>query len=150
MREIKFQVILQGKIIGEIGTVEYFNTGLWWFVDYRLPEDEQILDGGLGHLFPNVKNLTLDHLTYREYTGLRDNKRTDEYPKGQEIYEGCICSQKDEPNFVVESSPGGFIGVDINGWDPMASPFPLVGSDMSETEVIGNIYESPELLKAGQ
>ena len=86
VREIQFQVILENKIIGEIGTMKHFNSGLWWFVDYRLPEDERVLDGGFGHLFPHVKNQMLNPLTYREYIGLHDSKRTKEYPEGQEIY----------------------------------------------------------------
>jgi uncharacterized phage protein (TIGR01671 family) len=89
-------------------------------------------------------NVPVLNRTLAQYTGLHDKK-------GVEIYEGDICEQWGEPNFVVEWYEGGFIGKDVDGgkitpWDVTASPFPLVGAETSGTEVIGNIYENKELL----
>jgi transposase-like protein len=88
--------------------------------------------------------------TIMEYTGLRDRKRTPEYPKGQRIYLGDIFQfpiqlqgndgavsktiVKDVVTFDRES--GWFILPRLDG-DPLCLHH-------DEGEVIGNIYEHPE------
>ncbi len=108
-------------------------------------------------------NLGLDtffHASYREkknweimeYTGLRDSKRTKEYPEGQEIYDGDIldCTykfdgcKKHKLKVVWQEDAGRFwlhnIGechqpnVRKNIWD------------MTSSKIIGNIKENPELI----
>ena len=145
-REIKFQVILENKIIGEIGTIPHFDLGAWWFVDYRLPEDDQILDCGLGHLFPNAGNSSFNTLTYRGYLGFHDKN-------GKEIYAGDIVE-----SIITGSFVNGFTNkkmteyrhyptVEVIWRDQDACYSPMDDEDfsLSYCAVIGNIYESPEL-----
>lgn len=44
-------------------------------------------------------NIVVDEKTCGQYTGVKDCKRTEEYPKGQEIYEGDIV--KDDTNVAI-------------------------------------------------
>jgi len=94
-----------------------------------------------------------------QYTGLRDSKRTEEYPDGQEIYEGDIVyfsifdhngsdtqykgvvkwnNAMFEIWYSVELEYFGHDGGFVLAW---------AHSQDDEFEVIGNIYENPELLK---
>jgi uncharacterized phage protein (TIGR01671 family) len=107
-------------------------------------------DGGKSGLWEH--NISDDYdLEVMQYTGLHDKN-------GKEIWEGDILSDslvttKDDPakdGYFLYSevifSEGSFCGKEINGWDPMTEIYPLAGN-YSRQEVIGNIYENPELLK---
>ena len=78
-------------------------------------------------IFPYQNNPTV-----MQYTGLKDKN-------GREIYEGDILQSK-----------SGIVGPVV--WDDLSACFgwmhpELIAIDMDEGEVIGNIYENPELLK---
>ncbi len=82
----------------------------------------------------------LVQLDVMQFTGLLDRN-------GKEIYEGDIVHAEGyQPrNYAIEFIEGGFCGtypstlpIDMNHWYP---------STGCKVEVIGNIYENPELLK---
>jgi len=73
-------------------------------------------------------------ITIMQWTGLQDKK-------GKDIYEGDIMDTRYGIATVKYSEGhGGFI--------PFAYPSNVPDSD-TETEIIGNIFENPELLKEG-
>ena len=107
--------------------------------------------------------------TVGQYTGLRDRKRTAEYPEGQEIYDGDILrvksgwyrSKKDDPNdrfdqsikgitvwsveYKIYNAEMGFytFGIDRR-WRKELSKSRLYNAD---AEIIGNKSDNPELLQ---
>ncbi len=83
----------------------------------------------------------------REYTGLKDSKRTEEYPEGQEIYEGDVLERSGFRR-LVEWENGGF-WADGETWGYGLAVDPLYHYlDGCGSHVIGNKYENSELLEA--
>ena len=176
MREIKFRVIKNNKIVGEISTHPCFNGGVFYQVDFSLPEDERIMDSKPGYLFPSFKddNDPLERYTYEQYTGLKDKN-------GKEIYEGDICqfsrirqngfhcaggfnkSDKVETfKGIISFNDGAFCISDCNcynspaylhewayNWTAHTHIDRIGGYDNAEFnnfEIIGNIHENKDLL----
>ena len=94
-----------------------------------------------------------------QYTGLKDKKRTEEYPEGQEIYEGDIVAWETQQDGLspiyrhkapVEYDVGRCIWRPLGVWKQDLNN-PTDGYYYSQVimfEVIGNIYENPELAEA--
>ncbi len=90
-----------------------------------------------------------------QYTGFKDCKRTEKYPGGQEIYEGDIMHLRSiRRGELATYWPAAVVFSRYGEWK---IGFPPDGQGQSlwyrwvldnESEVIGNIYENPELLKA--
>lgn len=92
-------------------------------------------------LFSDQFRLILDDPDYdiMQYTGLKDKN-------GKEIYEGDVFKDSDDEMVIVEYK------IDVAGFDPFCDSFENCGhcgsGKCSENiEVLGNIYENPELLK---
>jgi uncharacterized phage protein (TIGR01671 family) len=137
MREIKFKLSYwtderqdtekEGWIISQgIKLVDFFNGN----------EDQFDFSDG-GYLQFQDVDWDLDKYEWLEYTGLLDKN-------GKEIYEGDIVK---DGNYVgvVEWGVGraGFIATGGNQSMAMTTRF---GSKAKDCEVIGNIYENPELI----
>ena len=90
-----------------------------------------------------------------QYMRLKDKKRTEQYPEGQEIYEGDIC--RDDCDNIVE-----IVWMDNYGWGckiikggvlSQGLTFPLWQWDRCREngyrtlEIIGNRFENSDLLK---
>lgn len=85
--------------------------------------------------------------TVGEYIGLRDCKRTEEYPEGQMIFEGdiingCNSLHEDRLIYQVVYEENGFYYCDEDGvtWHP---------DHIENAIVIGNVHDNPELVKGG-
>ena len=78
-----------------------------------------------------------------QYTGLKDKN-------GKEIYEGDIVNFGNNNNAIVEFSDGCFnIFDEPLGWDftpDYDNDYKPIKTDFKYCEIIGNIYENPELL----
>ena len=92
-----------------------------------------------------------DNFEVTQYTGLKDKKRTEQYPEGQEIYEGDIVSCKMAVDPQKEAYRGEVV-YKINYDGPGFEVKTKKGNYLFayKTEVIGNIYENPELLEEGK
>lgn len=93
--------------------------------------------------------------TLGEYIGLKDNKRTKEFPEGQEIYEGDIIPSINGRHWLIEHSINdvGFILYDglnsirtIEG-NFIPPRFSADGRGYYDLEIIGNIHQDKNLLK---
>jgi uncharacterized phage protein (TIGR01671 family) len=101
-----------------------------------------------GECHMSVSCYIVDPATVGQYIGLRDNKRTDEFPKGQRIFEGDIVKYKhlmydhflEKRKVIYSSRYSSFI---ISG----TNYFPKKSQNIV---VIGNIYDNPERLEASQ
>jgi uncharacterized phage protein (TIGR01671 family) len=126
MREIKFRVFNHG--IKAMYNVYGFNQRtIQWCND----------DGSLGGSFSYGKN-NKKLFTLLQYTGLKDKN-------GKEIYEGDILGRIGFFHKVVINDGTNFYSYSVNNPQSIfiLNKFSIDGYD----EIIGNIYENPELLK---
>jgi uncharacterized phage protein (TIGR01671 family) len=134
MREIKFRLFWYKKIY-QINTIQWYSTG-------KVNRVTAIYEDGetTKWLYPNNKNIVL-----LQYTGLKDKN-------GKEIYEGDIL------NSLYRSD--GCKGIYEVQWSDIRASFfakrhgehqqmlvSIFPSDLQRCEIIGNIYENPDLLK---
>ena len=79
-----------------------------------------------------------------QYTGLKDNKRTKEFPDGQEIYEGDIVDSHAHFNDpYIRTVIWNNCGLEFKP----SSGFTLCKENEKHFQIIGNIYKNPELLE---
>ncbi len=99
-----------------------------WVIGSLNPQGNEI---SLAVFFANILTDRFDIQTLGEYTGLHDKN-------GTEIYEGDILKTSTGNEQVLWDSKDGLWGFDDR--------HPLYFADINQREVIGNIYENPELL----
>lgn len=105
MRELKFRVIVDDKIIGHISTDTVINNGAWYFVDYSLPEEEQVLDYCYGSMLPPGIPL-FSKATYEQFTNKVDLE-------GNELFEGDLLDCGNGPFPIVWSETFTGYSVDV-------------------------------------
>jgi len=132
MREIKFRAWdKKGKKMYEVEAISW----LWKYID--------VIVGYNKNNYPKIKGMPIEDMELIQFTGLLDKN-------GKEIYEGDIVEFFDDMD-VLRKEPvtfeNGSFGF-IIGWEQEEFlGFNNEWLNLDELEVIGNIYENPELLE---
>jgi transposase-like protein len=92
--------------------------------------------------------LDLKHFVLMEWSGLRDRKRTPEYPDGQKIYGGDIVQFPINLDGKLTMVRGTVVFERESGWFsiPEIDDGEVLALHNDECEVIGTIYENPNLI----
>lgn len=137
MRDIEFR----GKVSSEILQGNVKKDGTWVYGFYR----DRVGCPTISEFdfnYCNYVDFEIDRNTLGQYTGLKDKN-------GTKIFEGDIIKLTDKSYpikvmWLNEDARFNFYdlacGVNISMWDKLAE----------QCEVIGNIYDNPELLKGGE
>ena len=123
MREIKFRAWI--KEVDEIREVEYIN---FWEKKISYP-----------HKFCKeyYLNADFDEIEIMEYTGLKDKN-------GKEIYEGDIVIHHSKMHKIIfNAEEARFVLRD----DEFELEIPFTNNNSKRMEIVGNIYENPELIE---
>lgn len=151
MKEIKFRAWVEhGNIKGLIKP----------YMNHR-PE----FQGDINEIFKNngvePKGLYAARITYMQFTGLPDSKRTEEYPEGQPIYDRDILRYYSDARMAVPTKDGGW---KLEGnphleertvveYSESLGAYMVHGGSCylheihDKSEVIGNTFENPELME---
>ena len=135
MRKIKFR----GKVMWN-GNHKF--SGDWVYGYYRNNDNgnafiTETVDDFDNYIFDEIE---IDENTVGQFTGLKDKN-------GKEIYEGDILKiDKEDYKYIVKFYSGCF--VTVNKYDEHYEQAKALGSLFTlEIEIIGNIYDNPELLE---
>lgn len=161
MREIEFRAWLKESLLEKNGYYKYESykekidkLGRMRKVHSIHLNKESIIissawGGNIGVYFDGVELM--------QWTGLRDNTRTKEYPKGKKIFEGDILKHtfeydnngeifEREEILIVKYEKEWCQFILEKAYDKDGNYYSFCEVDLDYLEVIGNIYENPELL----
>lgn len=88
-----------------------------------------------------------------QFTGLKDSKRTKEFPNGQDIYEGDLRKAEFANGTLVyecvyHEETASYLWNPLDNQDFAGLPEHAMSfEELEEVEVIGNIHDNPELLE---
>ena len=127
MREIKFRVwVKDRKAVFEVVLINYVTKKVTYLLER------------VGHLL-SIRDEKFNDIELMQYTGLKDMR-------GKEIYEGDILFESfGERYYKVIFENGSFRAEAEGDFDEYS--FDLIDIVAQGCEVVGNIYENPELLK---
>lgn len=127
MRDIKFRAYVKASgVMREVLGLHYNGKDLW----LKYGEDKNIM-------------ATTEEVEIMQYTGLKDKN-------GKEIYEGDILAREFYWSLRVEFDKGSFMVRDLDEvrYNNLICNFHInLFNDIEEYEVVGNIYENPNLLE---
>lgn len=127
MREIKFRIwVKDRKEIFEVVLINYVSKKVTYILEK------------IGHLL-SIRDAKFNDIEFMQYSGLKDKNN-------KEIYEGDVLSNgNDEKPYKVIFENGSF-RAEFEG-DFEEYSFYLIDIVAQHCEIVGNIYENPELLK---
>ena len=127
MREIKFRAwIKEKKAIFEVILIDYVTKKVTYLLER------------VGHLL-NVRNDKFNDIELMQYTGLKDKDN-------KEIYEGDILFESFGERYYKVVFENGSFKAEFKG-DFEEYSFDLIDVVAQGCEVVGNIYENPELME---
>lgn len=137
-REIKFRAWLKSE--SKMCDISLINFERGSFLEGAEPSADQYFDNGrfVVRALPNGRFCNLGEYEIMQFTGLLDKN-------GKEVYEGDIF-RMNNMLFVVEFHNSSFLGKALENNYNYSEGKHYSFYPYSDTEVIGNIYETPELL----
>lgn len=126
-RDIKFRAwVKDRKAIFEVILIDYVSKKVTYIVER------------IGHLL-NIRHEKFNDIELMEYTGLKDKNN-------KEIYEGDILFESFGERYYKVIFENGSFRAEFKG-DFEEHSFDLIDVAAQGCEIVGNIYENPELLK---
>ena len=127
MREIKFRAwVKDRKAIFEVISIDYVSKKVTYIVERT------------GHLL-NIRHDKFNDVELMQYTGIKDKDN-------KEIYEGDILFESFGERYYKVVFENGSFRAEFNG-DFDEYSFDLIDVVAQGCEIVGNIYENPELIK---
>lgn len=118
-----------------------------WIKDFCVKPDGSLFRVIFSDLTGNVLTVDIKDAVLCRSTGLRDSKRTKEFPEGEMIFEFDIIKSDCGDVYLIEFDDGSFV-VKMNNENKARQS--IFKNWMSRMEIIGNIFENPELLEQKQ
>ena len=125
MREIKFRIWLkEKKAIFEVILIDYVSKKVTYLLER------------VGHLL-SIRDAKFNDVELMQYTGLKDKN-------GKEIYEGDIVTLHNSRYKVIFKTEGARF---VLRNDEFELEITFINNNNERMEIIGNIYENPELME---